>query len=82
MSHISEQFCAPLKRRPPAVRGQQGLSLRHCFTRCHQFICQGFYLISKFNRTERDMSMEDFRHENIYLQILLENEKRDHMERL
>ena len=25
-----EQFCAPLKWRPPAVRGQQGLSLRHC----------------------------------------------------
>ena len=30
MSHIFEQFCAPLKRRPPAVRGRQGLSLRHC----------------------------------------------------
>ena len=29
MSHIFEQFCAPLKRRPSAVQGQQGLSLRH-----------------------------------------------------
>ena len=31
MSHIFKQFCAPLKRRPPAMRGQQGLLLRHWF---------------------------------------------------
>ena len=29
MSHIFKQFCAPLKRHPSAVRGQQGLSLCH-----------------------------------------------------
>ena len=52
------------------------------FTHCHQFTCKSSYLISKFNLSERDLSMEDFRNENIYLQILLENEKRDHMKRL